>query len=55
MASTTPSTTREVEEEEEEEEKKYKNKGRLWKALPNLLVNPIHTSVHKYGIPFPWK
>jgi len=52
MASTTPTTTR---EEEEEEEKKYKNKGRLWKALPNLLVNPIHTSVRKYAIPFPWK
>lgn len=47
-----PTTTR---EEEEKEEKKLKNNGRLWKALPNLLVNPIHTSVHKSGIPFPWK
>jgi hypothetical protein len=54
MASKTPTTTTR-EEEEEEEEKKLKNKGRLWKALPNLLVNPIHTSVHKYGIQFPWK
>jgi hypothetical protein len=45
MALTTPTTRR----EEEEEEKKIK------KTLPNLLVNPIHTSVAKYGIPFPWK
>jgi hypothetical protein len=33
----------------------FKTKGDCEKHLPNLLVNPIHTSVHKYGIPFPWK